>query len=104
MIIDSKFSHLVWVNTPRKQRLTPQFPTPTAKTQTVILDPSSKVLAVYNHDAPVGRSVDEMLRIVQAFQYVAKHGEVCPANWKPGSKTMKGDVKLAQAEYFSKLK
>jgi alkyl hydroperoxide reductase subunit AhpC len=45
-----------------------------------------------------------MLRIVQAFQYVAKHGEVCPANWKPGSKTMKGDVKLAQAEYFSKLK
>lgn len=48
---------------------------------------------------PVGRSVDETLRLVQAFQFVAEHGEVCPANWKPGEKTIdtKGDNSL---EYF----
>lgn len=38
------------------------------------------------NDLPVGRSVDETLRLVQAFQYADKHpGQVCPANWKPGS-------------------
>lgn len=40
---------------------------------------------------PVGRSVDETLRLLQAIQYVAKHGEVCPAGWKPGDKTMIAD-------------
>jgi peroxiredoxin 1 len=72
--------------------------------QTVILDPTGKVIANYNHDAAVGRSVDEILRIVQAFQYVEKHGEVCPAGWTPGKKTMKDDVNIAQKEYFSQLK
>jgi alkyl hydroperoxide reductase subunit AhpC len=33
------------------------------------------------NDAPVGRNVDETLRLVQAFQYVDEHGEVCPVNW-----------------------
>lgn len=45
------------------------------------------------------RSVDETLRLVQAFQYTDKHGEVCPAGWKPGKKTMKPDVN-ASKEYF----
>lgn len=45
------------------------------------------------------RSVEETLRLVQAFQYTDKHGEVCPANWQPGSKTIKPDTKAAQ-EYF----
>lgn len=45
------------------------------------------------------RSVDETLRLVQAFQYTDKHGEVCPANWKPGSKTIKPEVD-ASKEYF----
>lgn len=40
------------------------------------------------NDLPVGRSVDETLRLVQAFQYTDKHGEVCPAGWKPGSDTV----------------
>lgn len=45
------------------------------------------------------RSVEETLRLVQAFQFTDKHGEVCPANWTPGSKTIKPDTKAAQ-EYF----
>jgi alkyl hydroperoxide reductase subunit AhpC len=40
---------------------------------------------------PVGRNVEEFVRLVQAFQYADKHGEVCPAKWRPGSKTMKPD-------------
>ena len=40
------------------------------------------------NDLPVGRSVDETLRLVQAFQYTDTHGEVCPAGWKPGSDTV----------------
>lgn len=41
------------------------------------------------NDLPVGRSVDETLRLVQAFQYTDSHGEVCPAGWKPGSDTVR---------------
>lgn len=55
-----------------------------------------KVSGVY---VTQGRSVDETLRLVQAFQYTDKHGEVCPAGWKPGSATMKADVHKSQ-EYF----
>lgn len=40
------------------------------------------------NDLPVGRSVDETLRLVQAFQYTDSHGEVCPAGWKPGADTV----------------
>lgn len=40
------------------------------------------------NDLPVGRSVDETLRLLQAFQYTDVHGEVCPAGWKPGDKTV----------------
>ena len=43
---------------------------------TVIISPAGKVLHVSNTDAPVGRSVDEVLRLIQAFQYHEKHGEV----------------------------
>ena len=40
------------------------------------------------NDLPVGRSVDETLRLVQAFQFTDKHGEVCPAGWQPGADTV----------------
>ena len=40
------------------------------------------------NDLPVGRSVDETLRLVQAFQHTDEHGEVCPAGWKPGKDTV----------------
>jgi len=51
---------------------------------------------------PVGRSIDETLRLVQAFQYTDIHGEVCPAGWKPGSKTIKPTVNEA-GEYFESV-
>lgn len=44
------------------------------------------------NDLPVGRSVDETLRLVQAFQYTDKHGEVCPAEWKPGQDTVSNKI------------
>lgn len=52
------------------------------------------------NDLPVGRNVDEVLRIVKAFQSHAKNGEVCPAGWTPGAKTMKADP-TGSLEYFS---
>merc|ERR1711997_1252029 len=51
------------------------------------------------NDLPVGRDVDETLRLVQAFQYTDKHGEVCPAGWKPGKATMAPNPKDSQT-YF----
>jgi alkyl hydroperoxide reductase subunit AhpC len=53
--------------------------------------------------SPALPSAEETLRLVQAFQYTDKHGEVCPSGWKPGAKTMKADPKGSQ-EYFSQLK
>jgi alkyl hydroperoxide reductase subunit AhpC len=69
------------------------------------------------NDLPVGRSVDETIRLIQAFQFTVRyllresvapthaviqdlHGEVCPANWTKGSKTMKADP-TGSLEYFS---
>lgn len=51
------------------------------------------------NDLPVGRSVDETLRLVQAFQFTDEHGEVCPAGWTPGKKTIKPSVD-ASKEFF----
>lgn len=59
--------------------------------------------SVVVNDLPVGRSVDETLRLVQAFQFFEKHGEVCPSDWKPNSATIKPDPKGAK-EYFQKAK
>jgi len=47
----------------------------------IILDPHQKVRSVQINDAPVGRSVEETLRLIRAFKYTDEHGEVCPANW-----------------------
>lgn len=52
------------------------------------------------NDLPLGRSVDEALRIVDALQYFEEHGEVCPANWKKGQKAMKA-TQAGVADYLS---
>ena len=52
------------------------------------------------NDLPLGRSVDEVIRILDALIFHEKHGEVCPANWKIGSKSMK-PTERGLAEYFS---
>jgi len=64
-----------------------------------IIDGAGKLRQITVNDLPVGRDVDETLRLVQAFQFTDKHGEVCPAGWKPGKATMKPDPKGSKT-YF----
>lgn len=60
-----------------------------------IIDPEGNIKAYEVHDNSIGRSPDELLRKLQAAQFVAEHGgEVCPVNWKPGSDTLKPGVDL----------
>ncbi|XP_057393806.1 peroxiredoxin-4 isoform X2 [Balaenoptera acutorostrata] len=66
-----------------------------------IIDDKGILRQITLNDLPVGRSVDETLRLVQAFQYTDKHGEVCPAGWKPGSETIIPDP-AGKLKYFDK--
>lgn len=52
------------------------------------------------NDLPLGRNVDEMLRMIDALQFTEKHGEVCPAGWNKGDKGMKAD-KQGVASYLA---
>lgn len=45
-----------------------------------IIDPKGTIRQLSINDLPVGRSVDETLRLIKAFQFVEKHGEVCPVS------------------------
>ena len=53
-----------------------------------IIDGKGTLRQITMNDLPVGRSVDETLRLVQAFQHTDENGEVCPANWEPGKETV----------------
>ncbi|XP_036371632.1 peroxiredoxin-4-like isoform X2 [Megalops cyprinoides] len=107
--VDSQFTHLAWINTPRKQGGLGPLKIPLLSDLThqiakdygvyledqghtlrglFIVDDKGVLRQITMNDLPVGRSVDETLRLVQAFQYTDKHGEVCPAGWKPGSDTI----------------
>src|SRR6185295_13164081 len=66
-----------------------------------LIDKTGVVRHQVVNDLPLGRSVDEALRMVQALQFFEKNGEVCPANWKEGDLTIKASVKESQ-EFFSK--
>ena len=46
-----------------------------------IINPEGVLEQITMNNLPVGRSVDETLRLITAFQFVAEHGEVCPADW-----------------------
>ncbi|PIN69781.1 peroxiredoxin [Candidatus Woesearchaeota archaeon CG11_big_fil_rev_8_21_14_0_20_43_8] len=62
---------------------------------TFIIDPDGIVKAYEIHDNSIGRSAAELLRKLQAAQYVSKNaGNVCPASWKPGGKTLKPGLEL----------
>ncbi len=62
---------------------------------TFIIDPDGVLKAFEVHDNSIGRSADELVRKLQAAEYVRGHGgEVCPAKWKPGSKTLKPGMDL----------
>uniref|UniRef100_A0A672LRX3 thioredoxin-dependent peroxiredoxin n=1 Tax=Sinocyclocheilus grahami TaxID=75366 RepID=A0A672LRX3_SINGR len=66
-----------------------------------VIDDKGILRQITINDLPVGRSVDETQRLVQAFQHTDKYGEVCPAGWKPGSDAIVPDVQKSK-EFFSK--
>ena len=65
-----------------------------------VIDKKGYVRSIMINDEQVGRNVDETLRLIKAFQHADEHGVVCPANWKPGSKTIIPDQEK-MSEYFS---
>ncbi|SCV01354.1 LAMI_0G10968g1_1 [Lachancea mirantina] len=65
-----------------------------------VIDPQGIVRHITINDLPVGRNVQEALRIVEGFQWTDKNGTVLPCNWTPGSATIKPDVEGSK-EYFS---
>jgi len=123
--IDSKYSHLAWTRTARKDGgigkvnfpLVADISKEISRDYGVLLpedghslrglfliDTKSNVRHILMNDTQVGRSVDETLRTIQAFQYNEKHGEVCPADWTPGQATMKADPNLSKSYFQKKFK
>jgi len=118
---DSWFSHLAWLNVPRKQggiegvdyTLVSDFTKQIAKDYDVLIEEEGVALrglflidknGIVQHqlvnNLPLGRSVDEVLRLVDALQFTEKHGEVCPANWQKGQKAMNPNEKGLK-EFFA---
>jgi alkyl hydroperoxide reductase subunit AhpC len=117
--VDSRFSHLAWINTPRakgglgalKYPLLEDLTKQISKDYGVLLDAGVALRGLFLidrggvvrhstiNDLPIGRSVDECLRVIDALQYTETHGEVCPADWKPGKDAL--NPKKA-SEYFEK--
>ena len=127
---DSHFTHLAWINTPRTEGglgkinyplladisknmsrnygvlvENPEDPMYGAALRGIfIIDGAGKLRSMQINDDAVGRSVDETLRLIKAFQHADEHGEVCPANWKPGEKTIvpnQTDKKIYFQEKFN---
>ena len=62
---------------------------------TFIINPEGMVKAIEMHDNSIGRSAGEILRKLKAAKYTEEHpGEVCPASWEPGKKTLKVSLDL----------
>lgn len=107
--IDSQFTHFAWRNTPVKkggigaiqypmvadvrheitQAYGIEHPAGIALRASFLIDKNGVVRHQVVNDLPLGRNVDEMLRIVDALQFHEKHGEVCPAGWHKGEDGMK---------------
>ncbi|MCG3204806.1 MAG: Alkyl hydroperoxide reductase C [Elusimicrobia bacterium] len=121
--VDSHYTHLAWINTPRKEGglgainypLLSDLNKEVARDYGVLADgglalrglfiinPKGQIVYEVVHDLAVGRNPDETLRVLAAFQQVEKTGEVCPSSWKPGAKTMKADP-VGAKEYFAGVK
>lgn len=119
--IDSKFVHLRWIETSRsegglggcKYPLIADVTKEIARSYDVLtadgvalrgsflIDPQGVVRQATVNDLSVGRNIDEAIRLIEAFQYTDKHGEVCPAGWTEGSDTIKPSPE-ASKEYFGK--
>lgn len=68
---------------------------------TFLIDKEGVVRQATINDLPLGRNVEETLRLVKALQHTEKHGEVCPANWDEGKEAMQA-TREGVAEYLSK--
>jgi peroxiredoxin (alkyl hydroperoxide reductase subunit C) len=121
--VDSEYTHLAWCKTPRTEGglhpmnlpLVSDLDKNIARAYGVLLndsvalrglfliDPKGLVRHATINDLPLGRSVDEALRVLQACQFTDVHGEVCPAGWKPGQGGMKADPEGSKA-YFQALR
>ncbi|MBI2191803.1 MAG: peroxiredoxin [Planctomycetes bacterium] len=121
--VDSHYTHLAWKNTPRNKGglgdirypIVADMTKSISRTYGVLIEENGVALrglflldkeGVIRHstvnDLPIGRNVDEALRVLDALQFFEKHGEVCPANWKPGKPTIKPRPVEAQ-EYFRQV-
>ena len=108
--IDSHFSHLAWRNTPRKEGGIGEIAYPLladldksisrkygvlleqpgiALRGLFVIDKLNVIRHITINDLPLGRNVDEVLRVVDALQFNEEHGEVCPAGWHKGEDGMK---------------
>lgn len=74
---------------------------PVAFRGTFLIDKEGVVRHETINDLPLGRNIDEMLRLVDALHHVEKYGEVCPANWEEGKDAMK-ESKESVSDYLSK--
>ncbi len=119
--IDSHFTHLAWRNTPRNQGgigkigypLVADLTKNISKDYGILLNDAISLRGLFLidkegvirhcviNDLPLGRNVDEAIRMVDALQFFEKHGEVCPANWKPGEEAMKPTAE-GVAKYLAK--
>ncbi|HBG47155.1 MAG TPA: thioredoxin peroxidase [Deltaproteobacteria bacterium] len=122
--VDSQFSHIAWRNTPRKKGGIGEISYPLvsdldksisrnygvlvdkpgiALRGLFIIDKLGKIRHITINDLPLGRNVEEVLRVLDAIQFNEKYGEVCPANWKQGEEGMKpnqtGLESYAQAHF-----
>ncbi len=69
---------------------------------TYLIDETGKIFHESVNDMPLGRNVNEYLRLIDAYTHVQTHGEVCPANWEEGKEAMNAD-RTSTAEYLAKL-
>jgi len=119
--VDSHFTHLAWKNTPRKEGgIGPiRYPLVADLTKSIaedygvlleggvalrglfLTDKEGKVRHALINDLPIGRSVDEALRTLDALQFHEQHGDVCPANWHEGEEAMKPTAD-GVAQYLAK--
>jgi len=119
--VDSHFTHLAWKETPVEKGGigSVRFPLVADLSKSIsrdygvllesgialrglfLIDKDGIIRHMLVNDLPLGRNVDEALRVLDALQFVEKHGEVCPANWKPGEEAMK-PTKEGVAEYLAK--
>ena len=119
--VDSHFTHWAWKNTPVEKGgigniqyplvadLTKQisreygvlFNDAIALRGLFLIDKEGVVRHLLINDLPLGRSIDEALRVIDALQYTEENGEVCPANWRKGQAAMKPTAD-GVAEYLSK--